>query len=172
MWVVKYGLRMKKPSRFLTWANRHLNPRHRRRLTTRQRIVKWARWGVNNQSLIHYGQIRPYPKKLHLPMTTDCSGFVTLCYKMAGAPDPNGMHYDGAGFTGTLLSHAKHITTDLSKAKPGDLIVIGPGVGVHVMVVVEAGPNPLCVSHGREMDPRYERALNDLRTPKRVCSYL
>ena len=67
-----------------------------------------ASWGVVHEAEIHYGQLRPIdglatPHKL--PLATDCSGFVTLCYKWAGAPDPNGRGYDGYGYTGTLLQH-------------------------------------------------------------------
>ena len=40
-----------------------------------------------------------------LPLTTDCSGFVTLCYAWAGAPDPRGLGYSGQGWTGTLLAN-------------------------------------------------------------------
>ena len=35
-----------------------------------------------------------------LPLTTDCSGFVTVCYFLAGAPDPNGLDYSGEGLGG------------------------------------------------------------------------
>ena len=39
-----------------------------------------------------------------LPLTTGCSGFVTICFYEAGAPDPNGLDYSGLGYTGTLRS--------------------------------------------------------------------
>jgi hypothetical protein len=74
----------------------------------RQAVVSNALWGAEvatrQPKQIHYGEVRPIrgaPRQL--PLTTDCSGFVTLCYQWAGAPDPNGTHYDGTGSTGTML---------------------------------------------------------------------
>lgn len=63
---------------------------------------------------------RPYPPNLFGPPTPvklDCSSFVTLCYKYAGAPDPNGLGYSGQGYTGTLLMKG-HVT---QTPQPGDL---------------------------------------------------
>lgn len=123
-------------------------------MTLRDAIVDNALWGVANEPQIHYRQSRPIdglgqPRKL--PLYTDCSGFVTDCYKWAGAPDPNGLGYNGTGFTGTLLDHLEQIHAD--ELQPGDLIVFGPGNGEHVVIAVEAGPNPMCVSHGQERGP-------------------
>ena len=44
----------------------------------RGKIVTAARWGIAHEPQIHYGQIRPIPLSRSLPLTTDCSGFVTL----------------------------------------------------------------------------------------------
>jgi len=149
-------------------------------LTRRQRIVKWARWGVDHTAEIHYTEtpgrsewlrVRPFDR---LPLTTDCSGFATLCYRLAGARDPNGLNYVTLGYTGTLLDHANRsgqILTDVSKAKRGDLIVYGPGTGEHVAIVVEPGPDPLTVSHGDEQGPEYIKVSQDGRRPQRVCRY-
>jgi hypothetical protein len=57
------------------------------------------------------------------------------------------------GYTGTLLANAaKHgkILTNLALARPGDPIVIGPGTGWHTTICVEAGADPIVVSHGSE----------------------
>lgn len=143
-------------------------------------VVAEARWGAANEPAIHYTESEGRDdwllrKPRSLPMSTDCSGFVTACYKWAGAPDPNGLGYFRLGYTGTLLSHAeKHgkVLTDVSKARPGDPIVIGwgkSGEGDHVVVVVVAGADPLIVSHGTEGGPRQQRLSVDNRTPKRVC---
>jgi NlpC/P60 family len=51
----------------------------------------------------------------------DCSSFATLCYKAAGLPDPNGLNYNGQGFTGTLFDHG----TPTATPRPGDLIFWG-----------------------------------------------
>jgi hypothetical protein len=61
---------------------------------------------------------------------------------------------------------------DVSQARPGDPIVIGPGTGWHAVVVVEAGADPLVVSHGSEAGPKIQRLSVDPRQPKRVCQTL
>jgi cell wall-associated NlpC family hydrolase len=150
-------------------------------LTPRQRIVKWARWGVANTRAIHYTEtaersawLKAQPSN-RLPLSTDCSGFATLCYRLARLPDPNGFGYKVLGYTGTLLEYAQHhgrILTDISAAKPGDLIVYGPGTGEHVAIIVEPGRDPLTISHGQESEPGYVRVSQDGRQPQRICSYL
>lgn len=146
------------------------------RPTTREKVVAWARWGARNEPRIHYTELSTRSAWLlrrpgFTPLFTDCSGFATACYRWAGAPDPNGLGYVSLGYTGTLLEYAKnhgHIA-DVSQARPGDLIVVGPGTGDHVVVVVEAGFDPLVVSHGKEAGPCLQRLSVDGRTPKRVC---
>lgn len=151
--------------------------RHR---SKRQLIVAAARWGVQHAASIHYSEAAIRTQALtqrfgKLPLTTDCSGFATYCYKAAGLPDPNGLGYRYLGYTGTLLAHAQKagkILTDVSKALPGDLIVYGPGTGEHVAIIVEAGRDPLTVSHGQESEPAYVRVSQDGRQPQRICRYL
>jgi len=123
-------------------------------LALREKIVANAQWGIANEPQIHYAQLRPIdglhePRKL--PLETDCSGFATLCYAWAGAPDPNGLGYSGQGWTGTLLQHMQPIAQEA--AQPGDLVVFGPAPGHHVAVVLEAGSDPLLCSHGQEKGP-------------------
>lgn len=120
----------------------------------RDKIVANAHWGIQNEPQIHYQQLRPmdglaHPRKL--PLQTDCSGFVTLCFKWAGAPDPNGSQFNGQGYTGTMLQACTHIAK--GAAQPGDLVVWGPPPGHHVAMVLEAGNDPLLVSHGQEKGP-------------------
>lgn len=50
----------------------------------------------------------------------DCSSSVTGFYWIAGAPDPNGLGYNGEGYTGSLWSHGRLVT--LEAAQPGDLV--------------------------------------------------
>ncbi len=117
----------------------------------RQKIVEEGQWGAHHASPIHYAQRRPIDgihKRHKLPLFTDCSGFVTLCYKWAGAPDPNGCHYNGSGYTGTLEAHMRHIPQ--SRIQPGDLCLWR---GKHVSLVIKAGADPLLVSHGNERGP-------------------
>jgi hypothetical protein len=122
----------------------------------RSGILEVAKWGVAHEPTIHYEQSRPIdginsPHKL--PLSTDCSGFATLCYKWSGGPDPNGSGFNGFGFTGTILSACRHVPR--SEAKPGDLVVFGAAPGTHVVVLVDGGNvgDPLCVSHGQEAGP-------------------
>jgi hypothetical protein len=117
--------------------------------TSRAKIVAAARWGIANEPRIHYGQIRPMPLTRALPLTTDCSGFVTLCYYLAGAPDPNGLAYNGQGWTGTLLRHLPVTDTP----RPGDLVVFGAYPGRHCAIVLRGGRDPLLASHGMERGP-------------------
>jgi hypothetical protein len=147
---------------------------------TRAAIAKWLWWGIKNNALIHYteGPQRDdflHEPRGHLPMSTDCSGDVTQSSWAAKAPDPSGFMYRYVGWTGSILAFAyKHgrVFTDVSKALPGDDIVIGPGNGWHVVRVLEAGPDPLVSSNGGEWGPVAQRLSVDTREPKRVCQIL
>jgi cell wall-associated NlpC family hydrolase len=118
-------------------------------VTVRAKIVAAARWGIANEPRIHYGEVRPFPLARTLPLTTDCSGFVTLCYFLGGAPDPNGLGYSGQGYTGTLLRHLQRT----EQPQPADLVVFGAYPGHHVALVLEPGEDPLLCSHGAERGP-------------------
>ena len=121
----------------------------------RAKIVEEAQWSLSNAGSIHYKQLRPMDgihQRRKLPLDTDCSGFVTLCYKWAGASDPNGLGYNGQGYTGTLLSHLTAVPQ--AQVKPGDLVLWARnGRGEHVSLVLEPGSDPLLVSHGEESGP-------------------
>ena len=125
---------------------------------------------------IHYAQVRPMrtvglseaqlrqrlDAKGYISM--DCSEAVTCLCKWAGLRDPNGNHYNGSGYTGTLLAHLPHYS-DPRKAKVGALCVFGPGTGEHVAMVIEPGATPVMWSHGGESGPirisfERERALH------------
>lgn len=81
-------------------------------------------------------------------LTMDCSESVTLIFRLAGFGDPNGLGYNGQGFTGTMLEHLPTFT-DWSQVHVGTLIVFGEGNGTHVVMVVKPnGTNPLVFSHG------------------------
>ena len=117
----------------------------------RGRIVAAARWGIRNEPRIHYGEVRPFPLTRELPLTTDCSGFATLCYFLAGAPDPNGNDYDGRGWTGSLLERMESIPS--IAARRGDVVVWGIYPGHHCALVLDPGDDPLLCSHGQERGP-------------------
>jgi hypothetical protein len=83
----------------------------------------------------------------------DCSGCVTCVFKWTRPlRDPNGLGYQHEGYTGTMLHHLPHYT-DGKRARTGALVVFGPGVGVHVAMVLEPDPqhgDPVLFSHGAE----------------------
>ncbi len=126
----------------------------------RKRIVQWAEWGCKNTDRIAYSQgntrLSNLGKNAALPLATDCSGFATLCYFWAGAPNPNARGaYDAraATFTGSMLGHCRRIPR--SAVKPGDLVVwTPPGTGQHVCLVVSGGPDPMLISHGSDSGPK------------------
>jgi lysozyme family protein/peptidoglycan hydrolase-like protein with peptidoglycan-binding domain len=126
----------------------------------RQAIVQWANWGVQNTDKIAYSQNGPRLAAINtpgqLPLVTDCSGFATLCYAWAKAPNPNASGpYDpnGAAYTGTMLTHMRHIPP--TAVEPGDLIVwTPPSTGAHVVLVVQPGADPVVVSHGDDTGPK------------------
>jgi hypothetical protein len=126
--------------------------------TVRQRIVDGALAGVGNAPKIHFSLVRPMAGVVHqtrlpaVPARMDSGAFVTWCYWQAGAPDPNGNHYDGTGYTGTLLRNMRHIRE--SAVTPGDLVVWGRAPGEHVALVVRAGKDPLLASQGNEAGPK------------------
>jgi cell wall-associated NlpC family hydrolase len=138
--------------------------------TVRQKIVAAARWGIAHEPRIHYGEIRPVPLGRTLPLTTDCSGFVTLCYFLAGAPDPNGLDYSGEGWTGTLLRHLEEVEQE--PARRGDLVVWGAYPGRHVAIVLEPGDDPLLCSHGQERGPLAIRLSDEQRIQQTVVTWL
>jgi lysozyme family protein len=127
----------------------------------RKRIVQWAMWGCKNSSQIGYSQngnvrLACLGKGASVPLATDCSGFATLCYSWADAPNPNAAGaYDRRqpAFTGSMLGHMRKIPK--AAAQPGDLVVwTPPGTGQHVCVVVAAGADPMLVSHGDDSGPK------------------
>ena len=134
----------------------------------RRKIVAAARWGIANEPRIHYGEVRPRRRGRTLPRTTDCSGFVTVCYFLAGAPDPNGLGYSGAGYTGTLLGHLAHGRA----GAPGDIVVWGAYPGRHCAIVLEAGDDPLLASHGSERGPIAIRYSEECRLQPPVVTWL
>lgn len=139
----------------------------------RQKIVDYCEWGIANTAKIHYAQVRPMPNQpKKLPLITDCSGFATLAYKSAGAPDPNRVGYNGTGYTGTLMTKGVKVKVP----QPGDLIFYGNWPGHHVVVFMYVwhGAWVVC-SHGQEIGPlrvlqHREEVVQGL--PRTIRSYL
>jgi hypothetical protein len=112
----------------------------------------WALWYWRHQLVHHdmdYAEVRP----MHLvrppavPREMDCSTFATLCYWDAHRPDPNDLHYDGAGNTSSLLDHG--LAVKLLDVRESDLVFYSNPE--HVTVYVGAG---VVVSMGQQGDPR------------------
>lgn len=160
-----YRVRLAGWSRAIARARLALaNARRTRDQRMRARIVATARWGAANTGRIHYAETRPIPLQASgvlpaLPFATDCSGFVTMCYRAAGAPDPNADSYSGQGYTGTLLDHGARVPV----AAPGDVVIYGGGTGHHAALVVAGGIDPLTVSHGSEQGPMLIRVSEEKR---------
>lgn len=121
-------------------------------------MVANCRWAIAHRDGFRYEQVRPIPAGLprrQLPVTTDCSGFVTLMAQWSGIDDPNGRGYNGEGYTGTLLEHLP--AAALGRTRPGDIAVFGRFPGVHCAVLLEGGArvaDPAVASHGVPGDPR------------------
>lgn len=81
-------------------------------------LVAWARWYVAEGGT--YIQRRPMHLGKKTPITGDCSESVTNIYYLSGCPDPNGNHYNGSGWTGTLRARGQSIP--FSSARAGDLL--------------------------------------------------
>lgn len=149
----------------------------------RMRIVDAARYGIAHAAQIHYTEdmrrddwlaqlSKEDPPQFPLPLWTDCSGFATLCYYLAGAPDPNGLHYQKVGYTGTMLDTGKKVQVP----EPGDLIVYGPGTGHHVVIYLDTWRGAWRVaSHGNEYGPNLvlqHREEMAQPAPRTILSYL
>jgi NlpC/P60 family len=111
---------------------------------SREAVVMVAEYAYAVEQKWHYNyeEIRPMPDSLWSESAhsrgLDCSAFATLVYKEAGCPnDPNGLNYNGSGYTGTLVRNGLPV----SSPRPGDLVFYGgyasePG---HVAVYVGDG---------------------------------
>ena len=139
-------------------------------------VVEWAKWFADNkhthpfeysESADRMNAIGQWP--IRFPVTCDCSAFVTLCYWLAGLPDPNHQHYDHEGYTGTLIANGQEVTR--LTAEPGDIVIYGPETGWHTAIIVEAGSNPLTVSMGQNGDPSYVTTAQDGREPQRFFRF-
>jgi peptidoglycan hydrolase-like protein with peptidoglycan-binding domain len=157
-------------TRLERWLVSQVDPKKIR--GTRHKIVATAFVGYNHKEALHYTQdtrrmegVREGIKPPRHPGWEDCSSFATWCYWAAGAPDPNGLGYNGFGYTGTQVQCGK--TTN--NPRPGDLVFYGGGsVPSHVAVYVGNGR---VVSHGSEPGP-YLLAIDYRGDRSQVRSYL
>lgn len=128
--------------------------------TQRNHLVRLAYFLSKYAERVDYAEVRPMSTRSLTQtqlqcrlesgghITCDCSESVTMMFRMAHLMDPNGLGYDGYGYTGTMLEHLPHFT-DWNKAHRGTLIVFGGGTGTHVVMVTSPnGDNPDVYSHG------------------------
>jgi peptidoglycan hydrolase-like protein with peptidoglycan-binding domain len=167
---ITFGSLLPTYTRYDRWLVSQVDPKKIR--GGRHKVVATAFVGYKNRAALHYTQdgrrmegvrqgIRP-PKH---PSWEDCSSFATWCYWAAGAPDPNGLRFNGFGYTGTQVQHGK--TTN--NPRPGDLVFYGGGsVPSHVAVYVGNGK---VVSHGSEPGP-YLLPIDYRSDRSQVRSYL
>lgn len=123
----------------------------RREQAARQRVADEALRLYRRGGLV-YVQRRPFPLSDDLSdirYRLDCSSFATLCFWLAGLPDPNGWHYAGKvgssgarevyGWTGSLWGQGRAVAAPA----PGDLAFYGwdpqRGAPVHTAVCVGGG---------------------------------
>lgn len=122
-----------------------------------QRIIEAAEKALKRKDEFIYsmtgGQMetmwqRNPPLRTTAGLRFDCSRFVTLCFKAAGAPDPNGANYRGASYTGSLVANGTK-TTDPT---PGDTLVFfgaNPGAaGGSSHVGLYVGGGKMIENHG------------------------
>jgi hypothetical protein len=101
--------------------------------------------------MFHYSQVRPIQYDLTAtPVNIDCSGFAIACYKAAGLGDPSHNNYNGAGYTGDMITHCTKVSA--GDAQPGDLGFFGPSLAATTHVNVYIG-NGQSISMGAEGDP-------------------
>lgn len=148
----------------------------------RTHLAALQRMLLANEPLIHYRQLRPMQTKgiyeqqaVDLfarggTVSSDCSETVTWLCRMAGLQDPNGMNYNGLGYTGTLLAHLPHYT-DPTDANVGALVVWSdrnhPN-GNHVAMVLTPGQDPWLFSHGSEAGPKRVRLSSETAAQERL----
>jgi hypothetical protein len=130
----------------------------------RQHLHALMKFLIAKEPQVHYQEFRPM-RTIKLSeqqldqllehggsVTMDCSEAVTCLCKWAGLQDPNGLHYDGDGYTGTLLAHLPHYSNP-SNAMTGAIVVFGPATGEHACMVIDPGDDPVLFSHGTERGP-------------------
>jgi len=140
----------------------------------RNAIVAAAMLGYTHRASLHYTEsslrmqgVRNRIRPPHYPNYEDCSSFATWCYWVAGAADPNGLGYNGRGYTGTQVNHGRAVA--LGQAKPGDLVFYGWNRGIPTHVAIYVGHGRV-VSNGSEIGPLLLSA--SYRTITEIRSYV
>jgi hypothetical protein len=104
---------------------------------------------------IHYKQLRPVPYSdpPKFPLFIDCSGFVGMCFYLAGANDPAGFDFNGRTDVATLIARGLHISRQALVA--GDVVCYGANDHTALVVKVFTNGDVLTLSQGQDGDPSY-----------------
>jgi cell wall-associated NlpC family hydrolase len=144
----------------------------------RKAAVQAAVVALNHRAAVHYTQgSRRWDgikrgllgARGQFPSYADCSSFVTWCLwngmRLHNVPDiVNGQGWH-SGYTGTLLRHGHHVSSEAA-VLPGDLVFYGSGwPGKHVAICIGGGR---IISHGSEAGPfklllHYRRDFMEIR---------
>jgi hypothetical protein len=130
-------------------------------------IRRYCERAEDNRPDIHYAQFRPMNhlgKSPSSEFTCDCSSFATSAFYWANkhtafkVNDPNGLNYNGYGYTGTLLYNNRTRRVPLDhKFFIGDMALYGPSLSrtSHVVICRKSGKekDALWTSHGSEGGP-------------------
>jgi hypothetical protein len=135
-----------------------------------------------HRAIISYTQARPFDPTVNpeTGFSGDCSALPTQAFKWVvthtGVPlvDPNGYHYSGWGYTGTLLSENHRHAVPLNRRFfVGDLAIYGPFYSTRHVVICRKGgyeADSVWSSHGSSLGPlpvklRYRRDLLGVYRP-------
>lgn len=127
-------------------------------MTARQNLKEWMKKTIGQERSWHYAMTRPIPiariKAGLLPISTDCSGGVVGGYAAAGMEDPSGNDFNGAGWTGSLLTNGDRISKSALAVGDGVIYADGAGDTHHVAMVYEIVGSVIWLwSHGQEAGP-------------------
>jgi cell wall-associated NlpC family hydrolase len=138
----------------------------------RDKIVNAAELALSSKYHYHYLQSRPMPRSLfskEAQAGIDCSAFVTLVYKAAGADDPNGFAYNGTGNTTTLMSHGKKTGTysrgDLVFYRSPEHVGVYIGDGMVIEMGGDPGPRKVPINYRNDMIGVYTYNLDPNNHP-------
>lgn len=156
-WVTRFLERVKPGQRVLIRKRPKTAP-----VALRAKLGGWMDRQVAHAANVHYAEMRPIPltamRHELYPYTTDCSGSVIGGYYAVGAPAPVANGYDGQGDTAAIRAHLPR-RAHVADCRVGDPIVLGRDdnhAGQHVVMVRDAGSDPLVYSHGQEDGPWYK----------------
>lgn len=140
-----------------TFAALHKHNTTTSKASRQQAALKNMKYRRDKRAKIHYTQtskrmqgvrqkMRPVPPKLSV--WEDCSSECTYEDWLVGWPDPNGLGYNGSGYTGTMIRHGWLV----ANPQVGDKVFYGPGRWsiTHVAEYIGGG---MVHSHGSESGP-------------------